>query len=268
MLVLLARVPGSFLGVDLDERALHAHVPANRVEDEEFGFRTEVGGVAHASGLHVGLGALGQRTRIALVGLAIARLDDVAGQDQRRLFEERVDVGRVRVRHQLHVRRFDALPAGDRRTVERMAGDELVFVEVRDRHGNVLFLATGIGETEVNELDFVFLHQLHHVGDGLGHQRAPNLFGDLPGRRTGRPCQAVCQGNKAGSVPRKAPRNPGVWVARQCGSRTAIVHSNLRTLLEPFAHQLRTDRSRSRRCSPRRRARQPWPGRPGADRRP
>jgi hypothetical protein len=177
VLVVLARVPGGFLGVDLDRAALHAHVPLDGVEDEEFGFRAEVGGVAHAGGLHVGLGALGQRTRVALVGLAIAGLDDVAGQDQRGFFEERVDVGRVRVRHQLHVRRFDALPAGDRRAVERVAGDELVFVEVRDRHGNVLFLATGIGETEVNELDFVFLHQLHHVGDGLGHQRAPCLFG-------------------------------------------------------------------------------------------
>jgi len=47
---------------------------------------------------------------------------------------------------------------------------ELVFIEVRNRHGHVLFLATGVGETEVDELDFVFLHHLHHVGDGLGHQ--------------------------------------------------------------------------------------------------
>jgi hypothetical protein len=34
----------------------------------------------------------------------------------------------------------------------------------------VLFFATGIGETEVNELDFVVFHHLHHVCDGLGHQ--------------------------------------------------------------------------------------------------
>jgi hypothetical protein len=34
----------------------------------------------------------------------------------------------------------------------------------------VLPLATGIGETEVNELDFVLFHHLHHVCDGLGHQ--------------------------------------------------------------------------------------------------
>jgi hypothetical protein len=33
----------------------------------------------------------------------------------------------------------------------------------------VLLLATGIGEAEVNEPAFVFLHQFHDVGDGLGH---------------------------------------------------------------------------------------------------
>ncbi len=71
--------------------------------------------------LEVGLGALGQRARVALVGLAVARLEHVAGQEQRRLFEERIDVGRVRVGHQLHVRGFDALPAGDRRAVEGVA---------------------------------------------------------------------------------------------------------------------------------------------------
>jgi hypothetical protein len=33
----------------------------------------------------------------------------------------------------------------------------------------MLFFATGVGEAEVNELDFVFLHHLHHVGNGLCH---------------------------------------------------------------------------------------------------
>jgi hypothetical protein len=46
---------------------------------------------------------------------------------------------------------------------------ELVFVEVGDGHGDVLFLAAGVGEAEVDELDFVVLHHLHHVGNGLCH---------------------------------------------------------------------------------------------------
>jgi hypothetical protein len=47
---------------------------------------------------------------------------------------------------------------------------ELVLAEGRNRHRDVLLLAAGIGEAEVDELDFGFLHHVHHVGDGLGHQ--------------------------------------------------------------------------------------------------
>jgi hypothetical protein len=38
--------------------------------------------------------------------------------------------------------------------VESVAADELVFVEGRDRHADVLLLAAGVGEAEVDELDF------------------------------------------------------------------------------------------------------------------
>jgi hypothetical protein len=38
----------------------------------------------------------------------------------------------------------------------------------------VLFFSAGVGEAEVNELDFVLLHHLHHVCDALGHQGSPN----------------------------------------------------------------------------------------------
>jgi hypothetical protein len=47
---------------------------------------------------------------------------------------------------------------------------ELAFVKLGQGHRDVLPLATGIGETEVNELDFVVFHHVHHICDGLGHQ--------------------------------------------------------------------------------------------------
>jgi len=78
-----------------------------------FEIEAEEAGVAQAGCAHVGLGPLGQRTRVALVGLAVAGLDHVAGQDQGRLFKERVDVGRVGIGHEQHVRGFNALPTGD-----------------------------------------------------------------------------------------------------------------------------------------------------------
>jgi hypothetical protein len=51
-----------------------------------------------------------------------------------------------------------------------VAVGEFVFVKVGDWHGYVLLFATGIGEAEVNKLDFIVLHHLHHVCDGLCHQ--------------------------------------------------------------------------------------------------
>jgi hypothetical protein len=139
----------------------------DRVEDEELGLRTEVGGIADADGLQVGLGALGDasadrgRSPCRRPGSTTSQVRISVG-----LFEERVDVGGVRVRHQQHVRGFDALPAGDRRAVEGVARVELVFVERATRHRDVLFLAAGIGEAEINELDFVVLDHLHHVVGG------------------------------------------------------------------------------------------------------
>jgi hypothetical protein len=160
---LLATRPGRFLRVDLQGAAGHVDAPRHRIENEEFGFGSEVGGVADAAGLEIGLGALGDRTRIAVVAAAVGRIDDVAGDDDGRLIEEGVNIGGARIGHQLHVRSLNPLPAGDRRTIESVAVLELVFAKSADRHGHVLLLATGIGEAEVNELRLVFLDHVDYV---------------------------------------------------------------------------------------------------------
>jgi hypothetical protein len=79
-----------------------------------------------------------------------------------------VDVRRGGVRHQQHVGGLDALPACDRRAVERMPALELVIRELLARHGDVLLLAAGIGEAKVDELDVLLLEHLEDVG-GAGH---------------------------------------------------------------------------------------------------
>ena len=99
------------------------------VEDEELGLGSEVGGIAKAGRFQIGLGALGERTRITVVALAGRRLDHVARQDQRVLFAKRVHARRVGIGHQQHVGRLDALPAGDRRAVKGVPQLELVVLE-------------------------------------------------------------------------------------------------------------------------------------------
>ena len=195
---LFSRVPRRLVLVDLVEAVARLGAPAHAVEDEELGLGAEEGGVANARCLQVGLGAARQRARIALIRLAVARLQHVAGQHHGGFFVERVDVGGDGVGHQQHVGRFDALPAGNGGAVERVPFAELVLVEVRHRHGNVLLLAAGVGEAEIDELALVFAHELHDVGDGLGHQGSPRGGSNETG------CGGICsiRASKGVIVPR------------------------------------------------------------------
>jgi hypothetical protein len=136
------------------------------VEDEEFVFGAPQRGIGDAGRLQVGLGALRERARVALIALHRRRLDDVATQVQRRLLEERIDDGGARIRHEDHVGLLDALPAGDRRAVEALAVLEEGVVDHAGRHGHMLFLALRVGEAEVNVLDALFLDQLEDVSAG------------------------------------------------------------------------------------------------------
>ncbi|MNT04833.1 hypothetical protein D3C72_1394260 [compost metagenome] len=156
----LAGRPRTFVRTDLDEAARHVDLPAHAVEDEEFWLRAEVGGVAHARRFQVGFGAFRDRARVAVVALAVRRFDHVALHEQGRFFHERVNIGRVWIRQQDHVGRFNAFPASDRRTVKGVARLEFVHVEVRHGNRHVLLFTTGISKAEINEFDFVFFYHL------------------------------------------------------------------------------------------------------------
>ena len=142
----------------------HVDAPFHRIKYEKFRLRSEESGVADARRLQVSLGALGDRTRVAVVALAVGRFDHVAGQDQRRFIGERIHARAARVGHQQHVGGLDAFPAGNRRTVKGMAVGKFVVSENLGRHGYMLFLAPGIGKPQVNELDFVVLEHFHDIG--------------------------------------------------------------------------------------------------------
>ncbi len=248
-----ATVPGGFVFFDFEPDAARLIAPAHAVEDEELGLRSEEGGVTQAGRLEVGLGAAGDGARVAVIGLAVAGLHHVALQEQRGFFEEGVDVGGVRGGHELHVRGLDALPASDGRAVEGVARGEFVLAERRNRHGDVLLLASGVGETEVDEFDFVVLHHLHHVCDGLGHQLLLCLEGWVEKVIRGSGMQFPCHAPLAGGL--RAPPWHGL-----CGpTRTILVRpcTTFRNLMDapirgPSRHPAHEGRRAIRRKPPRR----------------
>ncbi len=152
-----------FGGVELEAGVVRIGLVLDVVEHEELRLRADEDGVADAGGLQVGLGLLGGAARVAVVGFAGDRVEDVADDDHRRLREERVHVHRRRVGHQHHVGLVDGLPAGDRGAVEHHAVGEHVLVDHDDVQGHVLQLALRVGEAQVDELDVVFLDLLQDV---------------------------------------------------------------------------------------------------------
>ncbi len=155
--VLEARTPRGFLRFDFVEHAAHVVLPAHGVEDEKFRLRTEESGVGDARGFQERLAALGDRARVAAVGLHGAGFQHVAMQNQLRVAAERIEVGGGRIRQQHHVRFVDALPARDRRTVEHLAVLEGRLVDGVRGEGHVVMLAEHVGKTQIDELDVMFL---------------------------------------------------------------------------------------------------------------
>src|SRR5712691_1657882 len=74
----LAGRPRRFFGFDFDEAAGHVHVPGYRIKNEELRFRAEISGISNTRGFEISLAALGNRARIAVVALAVGRLNYVA----------------------------------------------------------------------------------------------------------------------------------------------------------------------------------------------
>ena len=151
-LIFRAGVVGAFHGVDVVEALVHADVETDIVEDEEFGFRTEIGGVADARGIHIVLGGLGDGARAAAIALAGGRLETSQIRIERGLGEEGIDHCGVEIGHQRHVGFVDRLPAGDGRAVEHRAVGQEIFVDHRQVERDVLPLSARVGEAQIDDI--------------------------------------------------------------------------------------------------------------------
>ena len=170
------RGPGGFFRADLKERVIRVGAPGDAVENEEFRFRTEESLITDPGGLQIRFGALCERARIAGIALAGVGFGDVAGQNQRVLFAERIHVSRVGVGHQDHVAGFNASPAGHRGAVKGLTVFEGFFRELMSGNGNVLFTAAGIGQAVIDKLNIVVFDHLQKVRGGR-HILSPRIKG-------------------------------------------------------------------------------------------
>ncbi len=85
--------------------------------------------------------------------------------------KKRIDMGRRRIGLQIHVRRFDALPARDRRTVEGITF-EGTFIDARGIGRHMLHLTFRVREPQVHELDILVLDHFQDIASGF-HEFSP-----------------------------------------------------------------------------------------------
>src|SRR5690606_41472530 len=110
------------------------------------GLRSHAGEVAYAGALEIGERLADRRTRIAVVGLAGAGLDDVAKDAHGGNGAEGIDEGGYGIRLHNHIGSLDALPASDRRPVEGHPFLEHGIIQTYNRKGEMVQLSKHIFE--------------------------------------------------------------------------------------------------------------------------
>lgn len=146
-------VPVSFDGVEGEEGFFGGVSEADVVEDEEFGFRAKVGGVAESGGAEVFFGHAGDISGVAVVLLSGDGIFDRSGDDECWNVCKGIEEGAIGVGDNEHVALIDGFPAADRGAVEAISVDELVFAELTDGNREVLPLAKEVGEADINDFD-------------------------------------------------------------------------------------------------------------------
>ena len=89
--------------------------------------------------------------------------------DERLALTERIQVGGLQVRHELHVGLVDRLEPTDRRTVEQLAGCDGLLVERARGDVEVLHDAGQIAEADVDELDTLLFDVLDDLAGIVEH---------------------------------------------------------------------------------------------------
>ncbi|MNH12775.1 hypothetical protein D3C79_723260 [compost metagenome] len=161
-----AGVPCAFDIVDSHVGTTDAAAETNIVEQEELRLWPEQHGIRDAGRAQEVFCTLGDGTRVTVVALHGAWLENVAANNQGGFFEERIQHRSAGVWHQHHVRFVDAFPAADRGAVKHLTFFEEVGIHLMSRDGDVLFFTLGVSETQVYEFHFMLIQHRQNVFSG------------------------------------------------------------------------------------------------------
>ena len=159
-------VPCAFDIVDSNVGTGDGGTKTDVVEQEEFWFWPEQHGVSQAGRAQILFSALSNGTRVAVIALQGAWFQDVAADDQRRFFIERVDQRGGCIRHQNHVGFVNTFPAANRGAIKHFAFFEEFGIYLMRRNSNVLFFTFGIGEAQIDKLHFMLVQHRQNVFSG------------------------------------------------------------------------------------------------------
>ena len=164
---LAAGVPICFIGIDFIEHGIGLYLVTDILKDEELGFRSKERGISNTCGLQVCFSAFGYTARVTVVGFTGAGIHDRADNNKGFFKTERINIRRLNIRNKLHIRLGNALETTNRRAIEKLTVDEEILVDRLRRKVKVLLHPGHIGESNVDEDNFVALNKIENfLGTG------------------------------------------------------------------------------------------------------
>ena len=160
-------VPICFIGIDFIEHGIGLYLVTDILKDEKLGFRSKERGIGNTCGLQVCFSAFGYTARVTVVGLTGAGIHDRADNNKGFFKTERINIRRLNIRNKLHIRLGNALETTNRRAIEKLTVDEEILVDRLRRKVKVLLHPGHIGESNVDEDNFVALNKIENfLGTG------------------------------------------------------------------------------------------------------
>ena len=142
---------------------MHFDLELYVVEHKEFGFGTKKCGVAQSCGREVGLSALCDAARVALIALHGRRFNNVTTQNDRCIVCEGVNHRGAVVGHEDHVGFVNTLPACDRRAVKHFAVFEKVFIDLSGGNTDVLLFTARVGKAQIYPANIIVFDQIERA---------------------------------------------------------------------------------------------------------